>query len=211
LNLVINPNSAKKNISYESVIPRESYDSNNRPNINDISEDLSIFIVRWFLHAGISLEGACALAGNLWRESYFNPHQKQIGGGPGRGLAQWSVGDRWDTFTNSFYPTFQSSNPKLSSYSKNSLESQLSFIIYELKNNYRGVWNNLLTTGDLWGKTMSVLKKYEVPAKRNDPEEQQIRYEMASDIMNIVQNDDRLKFIADSVKIQKENKPQLFT
>jgi hypothetical protein len=211
LKLIINPESVKKDIDYVSELPNESYTKYNHPNIYDIPTNTAKYFVRWFLHAGMSLEGACALSGNLWRESYFNPYQKEMSGGPGRGLAQWTNTVRWTTYTSTFFPSFRASNKLVSSYDLYDLESQLSFVVYELKNNYRGIWRTLLTPGDLYGKAMKVLKKYEVPATKDDPTEEKLRYDLGQKIMNIVQGDNRLKFIANSVEIQKQTKPQLFT
>jgi hypothetical protein len=87
----------------------------------------------------------------------------------------------------------------------------LSYVVYELKNSYRGVWNTLKSPGDLYGKTMKVLKKFEVPATKDSPKEQNLRYDLAKQIMDIVQSDKRLKFIDTSVKIQKETNPDLFS
>lgn len=211
LNLIINPDSAKKDINVLSELPTESYTKRNIPGIFEIPENLSKYVVRWFLHAGMSFEGACALAGNLWKESYFNPYQKEISGGPGRGLAQWTDTVRWTDYTGSFFPSFKASNQLTKSYNIFSIEAQLSFCVYELKTGFRGVWNTLLTTGDLIGKTMKVLKKYEIPATKDDPDEQQKRLKCAEIIMSYAQRDPRTRFISNSVLIQKKTKPELFT
>lgn len=210
LNLIINPNSARKDINYVSEMPNDSYTKENQPGLYDIPVNTAKYFVRWFLHAGLSLEGACAMAGNLWKESYFNPKQRQIEGGPGRGLAQWTEGERWTTYSTIFYPSFRSANQLLTTYDMLDLEPQLSFVIYELKNSYRGIWNELKSPGDLHSKTMRVLKKYEAPATKNDPDEQNKRYKCANIIMNIAQSDNRLKYIANSVDIQKQQNPSHF-
>ena len=210
LNLIINPNSARKDINYTSEMPSDTYTKGNRPGLYEIPVNTAKYFVRWFLHAGMSLEGACAVAGNLWKESLFNPKQKQINGGPGRGLAQWTEGDRWTTYTSSFYPSFRTANQMLTSYDVLDVEPQLSFVLYELKNNYKGIWEALKTSGDLYGKTIKVLKKYEAPAAKNSPVEQNERYDLAKRIMDIAQSDQRLKYIANSVEIQKQQNPSHF-
>jgi hypothetical protein len=52
------------------------------------------------LSEGFTPEAASGVIGNLMQESSVNPTQKQIGGGPGRGIAQWGTGkgsgERWD-------------------------------------------------------------------------------------------------------------------
>lgn len=44
---------------------------------------------------GFTKEGAAGVLGNFYQESRFNPGANQSGG-PGRGIAQWSEGARWD-------------------------------------------------------------------------------------------------------------------
>jgi len=50
---------------------------------------------RFFVDRGLSDVQAAGVVGNLDQESQMNPNASQ-GGGPGRGIAQWSVGGRWD-------------------------------------------------------------------------------------------------------------------
>lgn len=49
----------------------------------------------YFVGKGLSPAQAAGIVGNLMQESGCNPEISQIGGGPGRGIAQWSVGERW--------------------------------------------------------------------------------------------------------------------
>lgn len=50
---------------------------------------------RYFTDLGFKPEQAAAVVGNFQAESGVDPARNQIGGGPGRGIAQWSVGERW--------------------------------------------------------------------------------------------------------------------
>jgi len=50
---------------------------------------------RYFTSKGFSPEQSAAIVGNLQQESGVNPTRNQDGGGPGRGIAQWSVSERW--------------------------------------------------------------------------------------------------------------------
>lgn len=50
---------------------------------------------RYFTGKGLSAEQSAAIIGSLQQESGVNPQSHQNGGGPGRGIAQWSVGERW--------------------------------------------------------------------------------------------------------------------
>lgn len=51
----------------------------------------------FFKQLGFSNEATAGIMGNLQQESDMNPRRKQDYGGRGRGLAQWSVGERWET------------------------------------------------------------------------------------------------------------------
>ena len=51
----------------------------------------------FFAGKGLANFQAAAIVGNLDQESGVNPMISQSGGGPGRGIAQWSKGGRWDT------------------------------------------------------------------------------------------------------------------
>src|SRR5262245_39315323 len=81
----------------------------------------------FFVAKGLTSFQAAGIVGNLDQESGVSPTSVQYGGGPGRGIAQWSVGGRWDT-----------SNPNVLHYastqgvSATSLNLQLNFIWYEL-------------------------------------------------------------------------------
>lgn len=50
----------------------------------------------FFKSQGFNDNAVAGILGNLKQESNLNPNAKQYGGGPGRGIAQWSVGGRWD-------------------------------------------------------------------------------------------------------------------
>jgi len=47
---------------------------------------------------GLPKHVAAGIVGNLYYESGLDPKIKQQNGGPGRGIAQWTDGDRWDGF-----------------------------------------------------------------------------------------------------------------
>ena len=208
--LVINPVYCAMDLRYSQEIPNYSYTSSNRPKLSNLPEDTVKFCVRWFVHSGLSLEGACALVGNLWRESYLNPFQKQIEGGPGRGLAQWSVDERWSTFVSSFFPKFRSGHTMLTNITPYHIESQLAFIVYELKNSYREVYNSLVTIGNIENKTIQVLKYYEVARDKDVPSEQNKRISLAKKCYAIASGDDKLPIINNIVQILKNTNRDLF-
>jgi MYXO-CTERM domain-containing protein len=81
----------------------------------------------YFLSKGLANYQAAGIVGNLDQESGVDPTAVQAGG-PGRGIAQWSVGGRWDTDANDnavWYATQQGQ-------SVDSLQLQLDFVWYEL-------------------------------------------------------------------------------
>ena len=82
----------------------------------------------YFVSKGLTDVQAAGIVGNLDQESGMSPTIAQYGGGPGRGIAQWSAGARWDTSKNdnvAWYAAQQGA-------SIDSLALQLDFIWYEL-------------------------------------------------------------------------------
>ena len=81
----------------------------------------------YFVGKGLTNFQAAGIVGNLDQESGVNPSSVQAGG-PGRGIAQWSVGGRWDTDSNDNAVAYASKQGQ----SVLSLQLQLDFIWYEL-------------------------------------------------------------------------------
>jgi hypothetical protein len=81
--------------------------------------------------AGKGLEDfqAAAIVGNLQQESGISPSSVQPGG-PGRGIAQWSTGARWNSTHGDNLSSFAQSHGG----SMLSLGTQLQFIWFELEN-----------------------------------------------------------------------------
>ncbi|MFT3696770.1 MAG: phage tail tip lysozyme [Kofleriaceae bacterium] len=109
----------------------------------------------YFVGKGLTPAQAAGIVGNLDQESGVNPNSVQSGG-PGRGIAQWSVGGRWDT-----------SNPNVTSYaasqgmSKTSLNLQLDFIWYEFTHVGYG-FNALKATTNVTDATVTFMTDYEI-------------------------------------------------
>jgi hypothetical protein len=81
----------------------------------------------FFRHKGLTKAQAAGIVGNLVQESSARPGAIQEGG-PGRGIAQWSVGGRWDQSPKdnvTWYAHLHHGNPW-------QLKMQLGFIWYEL-------------------------------------------------------------------------------
>jgi MYXO-CTERM domain-containing protein len=82
----------------------------------------------FFRGKGLTAAQAAGVVGNLDQESGVDPTAIQYGGGPGRGIAQWSTGGRWDSDTSdnaTWYAAQQGEDVW-------SLTLQLEFVWYEL-------------------------------------------------------------------------------
>jgi hypothetical protein len=81
----------------------------------------------YFINQGLSGVQAAGIVGNLDVESGMDPTAVESGG-PGRGIAQWSAGGRWDTTANDNVIDFAT----MKGEDHLSLQLQLEFIWYEL-------------------------------------------------------------------------------
>jgi len=109
-------------------------------NPSDSSEDPGMFeaalsnseqtAFNFFVSKGLTKIQAAGVIGNLMQESSMNPAAVEFGGGPGRGIAQWSVGGRWDTSHNDNLTSYASAR----GLSRGALSTQLNFIWFELTN-----------------------------------------------------------------------------
>ena len=82
----------------------------------------------FFVAKGLSKVQSAGIVGNLIQESNVLPGSVQPGG-PGRGIAQWSVGGRWNASHNDNLVSYAS----MHGLSTGSLTTQLDFIWYELE------------------------------------------------------------------------------
>jgi len=83
----------------------------------------------FFVGKGLKNFQAAGIVGNLQQESDVDPTILQYGGGPGRGIAQWSAGGRWDTDSHDNVVWYA----KAHGASEWSLDLQLEFVWYELE------------------------------------------------------------------------------
>ena len=83
----------------------------------------------FFISKGLTSDQAAGVVGNLMQESSVSLTSLQYGGGPGRGIAQWSVGGRWDHDHNDNLIAYASGHGA----SPWALTTQLDFIWYELQ------------------------------------------------------------------------------
>jgi hypothetical protein len=84
----------------------------------------------FFVARGLSPAQSAGIVGNLIQESSVNPGSVQYGGGPGRGIAQWSVGGRWNADHDDNVEWYANAHGA----SSTSLDLQLDFVWYELEN-----------------------------------------------------------------------------
>jgi hypothetical protein len=82
----------------------------------------------FFVAKGLTDVQSAGVVGNLMQESSMNPGAVQFGGGPGRGIAQWSTGGRWDTSAGDNAAAFASQH----GMALGALTTQLDFIWFEL-------------------------------------------------------------------------------
>jgi hypothetical protein len=82
----------------------------------------------YFRGQGFTNFQAAGIVGNLDQESGIDPTISQQNGGPGRGIAQWSAGGRWDTDPGDNLMAFAA----MEGASPTDLQTQLDFIMFEL-------------------------------------------------------------------------------
>ncbi len=115
----------------------------------------------YFVKNGLNAYAAAGLVGNFSVEApgppEVDPSEQQIGGGPGRGIAQWSVGGRWDTLQQ----FAANQNP---AKSPTDLGLQVAFVMHELKGSYASVYSQLKNVSSVASATQIVGQYYEGPA-----------------------------------------------
>ncbi|HSQ67306.1 MAG TPA: phage tail tip lysozyme [Polyangiaceae bacterium] len=111
----------------------------------------------FFISKGLKPYQAAGIIGNLIQESSVDPTSVQYGGGPGRGIAQWSVGGRWDHDYQDNMVWFANQH----GLSRWSLTAQLEFIWYELNHDsYYGL-GALKASTSVSGATVAFEKDFE--------------------------------------------------
>jgi hypothetical protein len=83
---------------------------------------------KYFVARGLTKRQSAGIVGNLIQESSVNPKAVEFGGGPGRGIAQWSVRGRWDTSHHDNVTWYANAH----NASRWTLNTQLAFTWYEL-------------------------------------------------------------------------------
>jgi hypothetical protein len=81
----------------------------------------------FFVSKGLTKIQAAGVVGNLMQESSVRPTAVEFGGGPGRGIAQWSINGRWNSGKNSVV-SFAAAR----GVDRWALQTQLDFVWHEL-------------------------------------------------------------------------------
>jgi len=107
---------------------------------------------------GLTPTAAVGIVANLKAESNLDPAIKQLSGGPGRGLAQWEKGGRYDTD-----PINLVKFAKKKGTNWSDLDTQIDFILHEMERHpeYKKVKDMLNKAGNVEDATLIFLKKYE--------------------------------------------------
>jgi hypothetical protein len=116
------------------------------------------YAMDFFTERGFTKQAAAGIVGNLLAESGLNPKSEQYGGGPGRGIAQWTVDQRWQTFLKF------ASNRKLD---PQSLDAQLKFVIHEMPSAMGKSAETIKTMTDQNAAAKLFMDLYERPGKPN--------------------------------------------
>jgi hypothetical protein len=126
----------------------------------------------FFVGKGLANFQSAGIVGNLDQESGVDPTAVQYGGGPGRGIAQWSVGGRWDTHANDNVVWYAGTKGA----DRWSLSLQLDFIWYELTTRGYG-FSELKATTNVTDATVVFMQKYEICGACN--QSQRVTYAQA--------------------------------
>ena len=107
---------------------------------------------------GLTPTAAVGIVANLKAESNLDPAIKQLSGGPGRGLAQWEKGGRYDTD-----PINLVKFAKKKGTDWADLDTQIDFILHEMERHpeYKKVKGMLNKANNVEDATLIFLKKYE--------------------------------------------------
>jgi hypothetical protein len=111
----------------------------------------------YFVAKGLTKVQAAGIVGNLIQESSVIPTAVEYGGGPGRGIAQWSVGGRWNTSYHDNVTWYASQHGA----NRWSLSTQLGFIWYELTN-YGYGYSQLRAATTVSAATIAFENHYEI-------------------------------------------------
>ena len=125
----------------------------------------------YFVTKGFTSAQSAGIVGNLIQESGVNPLRNEMNNGPGRGIAQWTVNERWAVLLR--YAASRGDS--------GSLALQLDFIMAELTGTYPSTLADLKATTDLKSAVDVFLTEYERAGTAN----QSARLAHALDVLKI--------------------------
>lgn len=111
----------------------------------------------FFVSKGLTQTQSAGIIGNLMQESSIRPTAVEYGGGPGRGIAQWSIGGRWNSDRAGNVVAFASAR----GLDRWALQTQLEFIWHELNTVGGYGLAELRATTSLSGAVLVFQNKYE--------------------------------------------------
>ena len=129
---------------------------------NLVGSDNAEQAFNFFVQKGLTPQQAAGILGNLAVESgsdKIDPSVHQHGGGPGRGIAQWEVGGRWDTLLKYAADELKGADPY-------ALKTQLLYLWHELETTEKAALTDLKSTSTVDEATTSFQNKFERPADR---------------------------------------------
>lgn len=116
------------------------------------------YIFNRLVEGGLTPIAAIGVVANLKAESNLNSSTKQYGGGPGRGLAQWEKGGRYDTDRINLVKFAKKRGVDWSD-----MDAQIDFILHEMNVHpeYKRVKRDINKVGSVEEATLLFLKRYE--------------------------------------------------
>ena len=126
-----------------------------RPLVTENANDGLAF--DYFVAKGLTDVQAAGIIGNLDQESGMDPKIWEYGGGPGRGIAQWSAGGRWDSDYQDNVVWYAGAH----GVNAWALQTQLDFIWYELTTFGYGL-SKLEAAKDVTSATLAFMSYYEM-------------------------------------------------
>ena len=148
------------------------------------SSEIAKYLYKKLIAAGVTIEGACAILGNVQAESGFIPNNLEdtanrslsmtdtqytqavdngtytnfVHDGCGYGLPQWTFWTRKD----GFLKYMRSLGKSIAD-----LDGQIGYLIKEMQESFPSIWKQLITSKDLYALTWVLLDKWENPAVKN--------------------------------------------
>ena len=148
------------------------------------SSEIAKYLYKKLIAAGVTIEGACAILGNVQAESGFIPNNLEdtanrslgmtdtqytqavdngtytnfVHDGCGYGLPQWTFWTRKD----GFLKYMRSLGKSIAD-----LDGQIGYLIKEMQESFSSIWKQLITSKDLYALTWVLLDKWENPAVKN--------------------------------------------